>query len=59
MLRVGESGVVVTDLGSTNGTYIDGEELPAMKGTTLTPGSTVVFGDAYLAQYRLEALPDE
>lgn len=28
-LRVGEASVIVTDLGSTNGTTIDGEELEA------------------------------
>lgn len=34
MLRVGETEVVVTDLQSTNGTYVDGEPLPAMKGVS-------------------------
>jgi pSer/pThr/pTyr-binding forkhead associated (FHA) protein len=34
---------VLTDLGSTNGTYVEGE--PVTGETALTPGTTLKFGD--------------
>jgi pSer/pThr/pTyr-binding forkhead associated (FHA) protein len=34
---------VITDLGSTNGTYVEGE--PVVGETPLTPGTTIRFGD--------------
>jgi pSer/pThr/pTyr-binding forkhead associated (FHA) protein len=34
---------VITDLGSTNGTYVEGE--PVTAETALTPGTTIRFGD--------------
>ena len=56
MLRVGDGGVTVTDLGSTNGTNVDGQELGGMKSASLTVGSSLFFGDKHLASYRLEAV---
>ncbi|EFN51446.1 hypothetical protein CHLNCDRAFT_140170 [Chlorella variabilis] len=57
-LRVGEASVIVTDLGSTNGTTIDGEELEATQAAELKPGSEIVFGDKYIAKFRLDVVED-
>lgn len=55
-VEVSEDGGAVTlfDFGSTNGTYVDGEPIEAESATPLPLGSIVVFGDQYLAAYRLE-----
>ena len=42
---VAEGHVMVTDLGSTNGTFIDVEELDAMVKYPLEFGSEFVFGE--------------
>jgi hypothetical protein len=44
---------MVTDLGSTNGTEVDGKELVAMANTLVPLGSEVTFGDMYLAKFRV------
>lgn len=36
--------ISVTDLGSTNGTYLDEEELPPNRAADLYVGSKIVFG---------------
>jgi pSer/pThr/pTyr-binding forkhead associated (FHA) protein len=47
---------VLTDLGSTNGTYVEGE--PVTGETALTPGTTLRFGDvAALFEPHDEAQP--
>ena len=44
-LTVSSSGsVVVTDLGSAQGTWISGKQLPARKGHVVAPGRSLVFG---------------
>ncbi len=35
----------MTDLGSTNGTYLDEEELPPNRAADLCVGSRIVFGE--------------
>lgn len=40
---VPEGGVIVVDLGSTNGTFVDGVRLPANKPTPLKSGAVVRF----------------
>lgn len=35
----------MTDLGSTNGTYLDEEELPPNRAADLYVGSRIVFGE--------------
>lgn len=45
--------ITVTDLRSTNGTYVDGEEIEAMQAYEVTPGSRIIFGDEHLAQYEV------
>lgn len=39
-------GWILTDLGSTNGTYVDGERVPARERVRLVPGMVVWFGGA-------------
>ena len=58
-LSVGPSSVAVADLGSTNGTYLDGAPLEPMAEVAVGVGQEVVFGDQYLAKYRLDALEEE
>ena len=48
-----EGQVMVTDLGSTNGTFIDGVELDSMVNYPLEFGSEVVFGEGGGASSRL------
>jgi pSer/pThr/pTyr-binding forkhead associated (FHA) protein len=45
--------ITVTDLRSTNGTYVDGEEIEAMQAYEVTPGSRIIFGDEHLAMYEV------
>ena len=40
-IRVADHGVVATDLGSTNGTYVEGHHVPA---ATLVDGNTITIG---------------
>ena len=40
-IRVHPDGVVATDLGSTNGTYVEGHQVPA---ATLVDGNTITIG---------------
>lgn len=50
--------VNVTDLRSTNGTYIDGTEITAMTAYEVLPGSNIIFGDEHLAMYELRIVED-
>lgn len=55
-----DGAVSLADCGSTNGTYVDGEPLAAGGGAVAVPvGAAVVFGDQYLAAFRLEDVADE
>lgn len=51
-LGPGVSGVIVTDLGSTNGSFIDGARIEGQ--TTLRTGSTLLLGDTTV---RVEPVP--
>ena len=53
MLEVSEDAVRVVDLSSTNGTFIDGEELLPGVPTQLVVGGEVIFGDEFLARFEL------
>jgi|TARA_B110000967_G_scaffold101583_1_gene104284 hypothetical protein len=53
MIETTESKVMVTDLSSTNGTFIDGEELTPGTAYPLLEGGEVIFGDEFVALYVL------
>lgn len=46
--------ITVTDLRSTNGTYLDGTEIQSMQAYEVLPGNTLIFGDEHLAMYELQ-----
>lgn len=39
-----ENAVTITDLGSTNGTTVDGQKAPAQVSVTVRPGSVIILG---------------
>jgi hypothetical protein len=45
-LRLGAGGLAVVDLGSTNGTFVNGERLAPQQLRALNPGDEVCFGAA-------------
>jgi len=53
-LDVSHSGVTVTDLGSTNGTFLNRERLHASVPVALRPGSTLMLGS--VVQLRLDGV---
>ena len=53
MIEVAPDKVMVTDLSSTNGTFIEGEELQPGVAYELPQGGEVIFGDEFLACYEL------
>lgn len=58
LLRVEDNKVCITDLNSTNGTVVDGKELGPMDNIEVEVGSEVIFGDMYLARFRLDEVAD-
>ncbi len=48
VIRPGEKHLTLTDLGSTNGTFINGEKLVAGRPITLSNKMTLTFGKAHL-----------
>lgn len=53
-LEVEGGKLTVTDLESTNGTFIDGTELKPSSPTPVALGAEVIFGDTFLAKFLLE-----
>ncbi len=52
LLRLDEKFVLsVTDLGSTNGTYINGKELEPQQEVCVNIQDEIVFGDSHLASF--------
>jgi diguanylate cyclase (GGDEF)-like protein len=51
LVEVVDSIPHVTDLGSTNGTYVNGSRLDERVGVSLTPGDLVRFGSAVVVKY--------
>lgn len=58
LLRVEADRVCVTDLNSTNGTVVNGQELGPLDNAEVAIGGEVIFGDVFLARYCLDKLPD-
>lgn len=56
-LEKGQGNIMfVTDLGSTNGTYIDSRKIKPRTVTPVSHGSCITFGDQHLASFRLSKL---
>ncbi|KAJ7296108.1 hypothetical protein O6H91_02G088500 [Diphasiastrum complanatum] len=53
-----EGSLFVTDLDSTNGTFIDNKKLRPGAVTPVLPGSYITFGDEHLAAFRLSKLEE-
>ncbi|KAF8398074.1 hypothetical protein HHK36_017001 [Tetracentron sinense] len=51
-----EGRLLVTDLDSTNGTFIDDKRLRPGAAATVSPGSCITFGDIHLAVFRVSKL---
>ncbi|OMO77164.1 hypothetical protein COLO4_25292 [Corchorus olitorius] len=48
--------LLVTDLDSTNGTFINDQRLRPGRAATVPPGSFLIFGDIHLAMFRVSKL---
>eukprot|EP00898_Chlorokybus_atmophyticus_P006252 jgi/Chlat1/6628/Chrsp482S06114 len=49
----------VSDLGSTNGTYINGSRLKPNQAARVNPGVEITFGDVHLAKFVLKVEEEE
>lgn len=56
-LQMKEGSLVVTDLNSTNGTFIDDKRLSPGVPATIQTGRYLTFGDTNLAIFRVSKLP--
>jgi pSer/pThr/pTyr-binding forkhead associated (FHA) protein len=43
-IKISGNRVIVTDLGSTNGSYIDGKKIEPRESVVLTKGSKLILG---------------
>ncbi|KAL7127014.1 hypothetical protein ABFS83_14G225600 [Erythranthe nasuta] len=58
-IRKTEENLLITDLDSTNGTYIDEKRLQPGVVSAASPGNLIIFGDANLAIFRVNKLEKE
>eukprot|EP00884_Botryococcus_braunii_P018500 jgi/Botrbrau1/5333/Bobra.0346s0007.1 len=58
MIRIVGDKMQLTDLNSTNGTWLGDQQLAPMKNTEVPVGSEITFGDMYLAKFKVEEVPD-
>lgn len=58
LLRVEDNKVCITDLNSTNGTVVNGQELGPLDNIEVEVGAEVIFGDHFLAKYQLDEVHD-
>ena len=52
-LRLEGAGLLLEDLGSTNGTEVNGKAVDSGKSTVLAPGDTLRLGDIRLTMRQL------
>lgn len=57
-LTVMDSGVLVRDLRSSNGTYVNGKIIPSDRDVALTPGSRLAIGPFQIAVYYESSNPE-
>ena len=55
-LHIGPSGITISDLGSTNGTFVNGEKV---KTATLKENDRILIGTSILKLISIEKLPGE
>ncbi|CCG01937.1 FtsK/SpoIIIE domain-containing protein [Blastococcus saxobsidens] len=48
LLRIGADGATLRDLGSANGSFLEGEPVPGDEGVAVAPGQLVQLGDTHL-----------
>ncbi|TKY50017.1 Zeaxanthin epoxidase [Spatholobus suberectus] len=53
-----QGNLLVTDLDSTNGTFINDKRLRPGVVATVSPGSCITFGDTHLAMFRVSKVED-
>ncbi|GAU42272.1 hypothetical protein TSUD_81810 [Trifolium subterraneum] len=58
-IRKKQDNLLVIDLDSTNGTYVDDIRLRPGVVTTVSSGSCITFGDTNLAMFRVSKIQDE
>ncbi|MCH89020.1 zeaxanthin epoxidase chloroplastic-like, partial [Trifolium medium] len=58
-IRKKQDNLLVIDLDSTNGTYVDDKRLRPGVVTTVSSGSCITFGDTNLAMFRVSKIQDE
>eukprot|EP00249_Psilotum_nudum_P011662 c23307_g2_i1 orf=186-884(+) len=54
-----DGSLYVTDLGSTNGTYVNGKRIKPQTAVSVPPGSRVTFGDDHLAAFRFSKVEED
>ncbi|KAI9194064.1 hypothetical protein LWI28_002837 [Acer negundo] len=57
-IRKKGGNLLVTDLDSTNGTFVDDKRLRPGVVTTVSSGSCITFGDTHLAMFRVSKLEE-
>lgn len=53
IMRIEDDALFVTDLGSTNGTSVNGVDLAPMTAAQLKADDEVIFGDSHLAKFKV------
>eukprot|EP00249_Psilotum_nudum_P011663 c23307_g2_i2 orf=186-758(+) len=54
-----DGSLYVTDLGSTNGTYVNGKRIKPQTAVSVPLGSRVTFGDDHLAAFRFSKVEED
>ncbi|XP_008792515.2 zeaxanthin epoxidase, chloroplastic [Phoenix dactylifera] len=57
-LKKKDGSLLVMDLDSTNGTYVNDQKLKPGAVATVSPGSCIIFGDTHLAMFRVSKIEE-